>query len=92
MPFVEGQLAQGALAANGPAAARPKPCDICDQIGAALDYAHERRVVHRDIKPENVLLQSGRALVFDFGIALPLDEIEPHRERCPERCSARRPT
>jgi serine/threonine-protein kinase len=27
-------------------------------------------VIHRDIKPENILLQDGRALVADFGIAL----------------------
>ena len=26
-------------------------------------------MVHRDIKPENILLESGHALVADFGIA-----------------------
>jgi eukaryotic-like serine/threonine-protein kinase len=30
--------------------------------------------VHRDIKPENVLLQSGRAVVADFGIALAVQQ------------------
>jgi tRNA A-37 threonylcarbamoyl transferase component Bud32 len=43
------------------------------QIGAALDYAHARRVIHRDIKPANILLQQeGGGLsvkVVDFGIA-----------------------
>jgi serine/threonine-protein kinase len=27
-------------------------------------------VIHRDIKPENILLESGHAVVADFGIAL----------------------
>ena len=35
----------------------------------ALAYAHANGVIHRDIKPENILLQSGHALVADFGIA-----------------------
>ena len=35
----------------------------------ALSYAHGRGVIHRDIKPENILLESGHALVADFGIA-----------------------
>ena len=78
MPFVEGNSLRERLQRMG-----RLPIDealhICDQIGAALDYAHERRVVHRDIKPENVLLHSGRALVFDFGIAQPFDEFPSPR-------------
>src|SRR5205814_1227424 len=42
---------------------------ITRQVAGALTYAHQHDVVHRDIKPENILLESGEAVVADFGIA-----------------------
>src|ERR1044072_4113166 len=42
---------------------------ITREVGDALGYAHQRRVIHRDIKPENILLADGHAYVADFGIA-----------------------
>ena len=60
---LESRLTRGALA---PAEA----IDICRQIAAGVEAAHEAGVVHRDLKPANVMLKSdGTAKVLDFGLA-----------------------
>lgn len=44
--------------------------NIIKQLGAALAYAHERRLVHSDFKPGNAFLcNDGTVKTLDFGIA-----------------------
>ncbi len=68
MPYVEGKSLRERLDHE-----TQLPLDdaltITRQVAGALAYAHQHDVVHRDIKPENILLESGEAVVADFGIA-----------------------
>jgi tRNA A-37 threonylcarbamoyl transferase component Bud32/tetratricopeptide (TPR) repeat protein len=68
MPYVEGESLRARLERE-----KQLPLDealrITREVADALGYAHSHGIVHRDIKPENILLESGHAVVADFGIA-----------------------
>jgi serine/threonine-protein kinase len=55
MRFVDGTDLRGLLARTGPLDLR-LAVRVFDQIGSALDAAHEHDLVHRDVKPGNVLV------------------------------------
>ncbi|MEJ2204807.1 MAG: protein kinase [Gemmatimonadota bacterium] len=69
MPYVEGESLRNRLDRE-----KQLPIDeavrIATDVAEALQAAHEQGVIHRDIKPANVLLNRGRPLLADFGIAL----------------------
>jgi tetratricopeptide (TPR) repeat protein len=73
MPYVEGESLRTRVERE-----RQLPLDdavrIALQVADALSYAHSRGVVHRDIKPENILLESGHAVVTDFGVSRAIAE------------------
>src|SRR5437879_2967355 len=68
MPYVAGETLRARLQRE-----RQLPLAevawIARDVADALPISHDHGVVHRDVKPENILLESGHAVVSDFGIA-----------------------
>ena len=68
MPYVEGESLRDRMGREKQLAL-DDALRIAREVADALSYAHGHDVVHRDVKPENILLESGHAVVTDFGIA-----------------------
>ncbi len=69
MPYVEGESIQDRLNHEKQLSIE-EAVQLTSEVADALSYAHAKGVIHRDIKPSNILLDSGHAVVADFGIAL----------------------
>jgi len=72
MPYVEGESLRDRLEREKQLAI-DDALQVAREVADALSYAHAHGVIHRDIKPENILLESGHAVVADFGIARAVD-------------------
>ena len=66
--YVPGQTLEAAVREHGPlrGAALQR---LASGLAEALAAIHAAGVVHRDLKPGNVMLDDGRPVVIDFGIA-----------------------
>ncbi|MEM9290786.1 MAG: serine/threonine-protein kinase [Acidobacteriota bacterium] len=69
MEYVVGESLESILRA-GRTLTFKEVSDLAAQIGAALDYAHDKGIVHRDVKPANTMITwDGIAKLTDFGVA-----------------------
>ncbi|HSJ55816.1 MAG TPA: protein kinase [Anaerolineae bacterium] len=76
MEYLEGLTLKDLIDREGPLPAQ-RAARIVEQVGAALDYAHQRGFVHRDVKPANIFVGEGdRVTLTDFGIAKAAAEAE----------------
>lgn len=79
VPYLVMELLRGfslaELLARGGRLSLATARSLVQQVGAAIESAHERGVVHRDIKPHNIFLTEGQSgypffvKVLDFGVA-----------------------
>lgn len=78
MQLVEGSTIHTIVRTRG----RSQPIDvvpILNQLGAALDFAHQRQYIHRDIKPGNIMVgPDGKVTLLDFGLVRALMSDQHH--------------
>ena len=66
--LVEGRSLADQVKKHGPLKEGPL-LEVAGDILTALDAIHSVGLVHLDLKPANVMLEPGRAILIDFGIA-----------------------
>ena len=72
--YVDGTDLRSLLRREGPLPPE-RALGFVEQVGEALDAAHERGLVHRDVKPGNVLVDSGgHCYLCDFGLTKQLTD------------------
>ncbi len=73
MELVRGRTLRAILRDQQAGTAPPMPLaavvDVIVQLSSALAAAHRAGVLHRDVKPDNLMVDDGRAVLTDFGVA-----------------------
>jgi serine/threonine protein kinase len=73
MEYVDGE-SLGQLVERQGRVPEAEAVRLITQVGKALQWAHERKLIHRDVKPDNVLITSaGQAKLSDLGLVKNLD-------------------
>ena len=74
MEYCEGGSLDALIAAKG-GLGEKKSISYLRQIGTALSYMHEQKMLHLDLKPGNIVLSSeGDAVLIDFGLSKQFDD------------------
>jgi len=73
VPYIAMRLVRGTELLSVPRDDHRLLVRLVRDAARALHFAHERGVVHRDIKPSNILVEEGRVVVTDFGLAKRMD-------------------
>lgn len=69
MEYLPGGCVEDYVSANG-AIPEKEALEFIKQIGSAVSYIHENKILHLDIKPANIMLRGeGDAVLIDFGIS-----------------------
>ncbi|WP_165956662.1 serine/threonine protein kinase [Kribbella antibiotica] len=75
MDRLSGPDLQQLLDSEGPLTPE-RAVELLAEVADAVDAVHCAGVIHRDLKPANIILDDGRPMVADFGVARQLASLE----------------